>query len=83
MENLFSASTREVVKTLGLGSEKTLFRRRVDYHDEKRGVTTRFLLPNVHFRRKTPASTALVWNLEMTVRAWETALTLATEKPAR
>lgn len=63
---------------LGLGSEKTLFRRRVDYHDEKRGVANRFLLPNVHFRRKTPATTALVWDLAATVRAWETALAIAT-----
>ena len=75
----FNASTKEVLKALGLESSKSLFRRRSDYIDNSRGATHRFLEPNIHFRKKTPGSTQLVWDLERTVRAWATALKLSSK----
>lgn len=69
----FTASTREVMEALGLNNSKTLFRRRTDFH-EKHGVkVARFLEPGIHFRRVSPESRNLVWDLELTVRAWNTA----------
>jgi len=73
MRPTFGASTKEVLDRLGLASPKTLFRRRTDYIDTRREAVTRFLEPNIHFRRKSPDTTQLVWDLESTVRAWNTA----------
>ena len=75
----FNASTKEVLSALGLESSKSLFRRRTDYVDSARAATQRFLEPNIHFRKKTPGSTQLVWDLERTKRAWETALKLSSK----
>ena len=69
----FNASTREVLTSLGLNNSKTLFRRRTDFHEPNRKRVARFLEPGIHFRRKSPESKNLVWDLELTTRAWDTA----------
>ena len=71
---MFNASTREVLDRLGLNNSKTLFRRRTDFHEPRRKEVNRFLEEGIHFRRKSPDSTQLVWDLELTERAWKQAL---------
>ena len=72
----FSASTREVMERLGILSTKTLFRRRTDYNDPRSRSLERFLEPGIHFRRLSPNSSKLTWDLEKTVRAWDQAIAL-------
>lgn len=76
----FNCSTKEVLLHLGLGNCKSLFRRRIDYKDAQARTLTRFLEPGVHYRRKTPGSTQLVWDLDATVAAWEAALKIAAKQ---
>jgi len=72
--NRFNATTKEVCEALMLSNEKTLFRRRTDFTSEpKRKRVQRFLEPGVHFKRKTPDSNALLWDLALTIKAWNTA----------
>ena len=71
---MFNASTREVLDRLGLNNSKTLFRRRTDFKEPRRKEVARFLEEGIHFRRKSPDSTQLVWDLELTERAWKQAL---------
>ena len=66
----FSASTREVMQTLGVMDAKTLHRRREDYNDKSVNPDSQFLKLGVHFLRKSPSSKQLVWDLDTTVRAW-------------
>ena len=74
--NAFTASTKEVMERLGLGNNKTLFRRRTDFQEKEQKVALKFLEPGIHFRRMSPGSTRLVWDLDRTVKAWEAALKL-------
>lgn len=83
MLNQFDASTRQVMERLGLNSTKTLFRRRTDYNDPRCKHLLRFLEPGVHFRRKSPDSSQLVWNWEKTRRAWAQALQINGLPPGR
>lgn len=76
----FTASTADVLKLLGLNNSKTLFRRRTDFHESRRKRVARFLEPGIHFRRKSPESKALVWDPELTLRAWEQALSIRTSE---
>ena len=76
----FSASTKDVLDRLGLTSSKTLFRRRTDYRDPRSQKLTTFLQPNVHFRRLSPNSNRLVWDLEETVKAWDQATAIAMQQ---
>lgn len=71
--NRFNATTKEVCEALMLSNEKTLFRRRTDFGDSQRKRVQRFLEPGVHFRRKTPDSKVLLWDLALTIKAWNTA----------
>ena len=66
----FTASTRDVMKTLGVMDAKTLHRRREDYNDKSVNPDSQFLKLGVHFLRKSPSSKQLVWDLDTTVRAW-------------
>lgn len=68
---------------LGLGDSKTLFRRRTDFQETQQRVTLRFLEPDIHFRRISPDSTRLVWDMDRTVKAWETALKLQAAEAAK
>ena len=74
MPATFNASTKEVMQMLGLNSTKTLHRRRTDYKEACSGNVQRFLEPGIHFRRKSPDSSQLVWNLQKTKRAWKQAM---------
>jgi len=65
------------MERLGLNSTKTLFRRRTDYNETRSENTLRFLEPGIHFRRKSPDTSQLVWNWEKTQRAWEQALKMS------
>ena len=74
----FNATTKEVMAKLLLKDSKTLFRRRTDYNDPRSQNLTTFLKPGVHFRFKSPGCTnALLWDLEATINAWETAVQIA------
>ena len=74
----FNATTKEVMAKLRLKDKKTLFRRRTDYNDPRSKTLTTFLQPGVHFRPKTPGNPkGLIWDLEATVKAWETAVQIA------
>ena len=73
----FNTSTREVMERLGHASSKTLFRRRVDYADQRVPADQKFLIPGVHFQRKSPGSMQLVWDWQKTKAAWEQALRVA------
>ena len=73
---MFNASTREVLDRLGLSNSKTLFRRRTDFKEPRRKEVARFLEEGIHFRRKSPDSTQLVWDLYRTKLAWHAALAL-------
>ena len=66
----FSASTREVMQTLGVMDAKTLHRRREDYRDKSVHPDSQFFKLGVHYLRKSPTSKQLVWDQEATVRAW-------------
>jgi len=66
----FTASTRDVMKPLGVMDAKTLHRRREDYNDKSVNPDSQFLKLGVHFLRKSPSSKQLVWDLDTTVRAW-------------
>ncbi|WP_156487633.1 hypothetical protein [Synechococcus sp. MIT S9509] len=41
---------------------------------------SQFLLPNIHFKAKTPNSPQLVWDLTATVNAWEAARQIALQQ---
>lgn len=82
MNDHFDCSTKQVLERLGLNCTKTLFRRRTDYKDSRCEDLMQFLEPGIHFRRKTPGSTQLVWNWEKTERAWEQALRLGAARRA-
>ena len=60
----FTASTRDVMKTLGVMDAKTLHRRREDYNDKSVNPDSQFLKLGVHFLRKSPSSKQLVWDLD-------------------
>ena len=66
----FTASTREVMQTLGVLDAKTLHRRREDYNDKSVHPDSQFFKLGVHYLRKSPSSKQLVWDLDTTVRAW-------------
>ena len=66
----FSASTRDVMQTLGVLDAKTLHRRREDYNDKSVHPDSQFFKLGVHYLRKSPTSKQLVWDLDTTVRAW-------------
>ena len=66
----FTASTREVMQTLGVLDAKTLHRRREDYNDKSVHPDCQFFKLGVHYLRKSPTSKQLVWDAEATVRAW-------------
>lgn len=76
VEPNFNASTNQVLKALGLSNSKTLFRRRVGFYEPERKEISRFLEEGIHFRRKSPDSTQLVWDLYRTKLAWHAALAL-------
>ena len=71
----FNASTREVLGALGLKDSKTLFRRRTVYEPRRKEVI-RFLEEGIHYRRKSPDSTQIVWDLHRTKLAWYAAVAL-------
>ena len=80
MSTNFTASTKEVCDALGLSSTRTLHRRRANFTEKNRGEgMQRFLQPNIHFRSKSPDSPQLVWDLDATVAAWNTASKIALE----
>ena len=66
----FNGSTREMLARLGLSNSKTLFRRRLDFHEPNRQRVTKFLEEGIHYRRKSPDCPQLVWDLDLTERAW-------------
>ena len=66
----FTASTRDVMKTLGVMDAKTLHRRREDYNDKSVNPDSQFFKLGVHYLRKSPTSKQLVWDQEAAVRAW-------------
>ena len=70
----FSASTREVCARLGLQSNRSLLRRKLDTHETARPHQLKFLKEGLHFRAKSPGCKALIWDLERTVKAWEAAV---------
>ena len=76
MTDSFNASTAEVLQRLGV-SYKTLCRRRTDVSDRRTDKLLQFLEPGIHFKRKTPESRRLAWNLERTERAWQQAMEVA------
>ena len=71
MASKFTASTKEMVQMLGLSSEKTLFRRRTDYASDRNAA--QFLERGLHFQSKSPGASQLVWDPELTKRAWDAA----------
>ena len=73
MTDDFNASTEAVCQRLGV-SYKTLCRRRTDVKDRRTPKLLQFLEPGIHFKRKTPESKRLAWNLERTERAWNQAM---------
>jgi hypothetical protein len=76
MTDDFNTSTEVVLQRLGV-SYKTLARRRTDIQDRRTAKQLQFLEPGVHFRRKSPESTRLVWNWPRTERAWNQAMKIA------
>ena len=74
MENasgrVFETSTREMLDVLKLRDPKTLHRRRDRYHDKSVNPKNKIFEYGVHYMRKTPFTTELVWNRRVTVRAW-------------
>jgi hypothetical protein len=78
MSNDFNASTEAVCQRLGV-SYKTLCRRRTDISDKRTPGLLQFLEPGIHFKRKTPESRQLAWNLERTERAWAQAIAIASK----
>jgi hypothetical protein len=76
VEPNFNASTRDVMNQLGLNNSKTLFRRRVDFFEPHRKEVSRFLEEGIHYRRKSPDSPQLVWDLYRTKLAWHAAVAL-------
>lgn len=59
-----------MMEELGLLSAKTLHRRREDYKDKNIRPESQFFRLGVHFLRKSPSSSELVWDPEATIRAW-------------
>jgi len=78
----FTASTKDVLERLGLNSYKTLFRRRTDYHERRKLKLQQFLEHGIHFRKKSPDSNQLVWDLELTERAWKQAIDIRHQQSA-
>ena len=69
----FNSGTRDVMDALGAKDPKTLHRRRVGYQDKDVSPRNQFLQEGIHFRRKSPNSSALVWDLSKTLKAWDEA----------
>lgn len=70
----FNATTRQVIGELGFSDPKTLHRRREDYRDKGVRACDQFLQHGVHYRRKSPNCSQIVWDLEATLRAWDQAI---------
>ena len=66
----FTATTREVMQQLGVLDPKTLHRRREDYYDQSIDPNSKIFRLGVHYRRKSPSSTQVVWDPDLTIRAW-------------
>ena len=66
----FSASTRDVMAQLGVQDPKTLHRRREESNDPTIHQDARVFKLGVHYRRKSPTSKQVVWDLDAAVRAW-------------
>ena len=73
----FTASTRDVLARLGLRDPKTLHRRRDLYMDKAVPAKYKIFKVGVHYVRKSPASTTLVWDLELAVETFVEASKLA------
>ena len=69
----FDGSTRQMLQRLSLSNAKTLFRRRTDFCEKNRANVNQFLKPGVHFRRLSPDSKNLIWNMDLTERDWNEA----------
>jgi len=69
----FTATTREVMQQLGVLDPKTLHRRREDYYDQSIDPNSKIFRLGVHYRRKSPTSTQVVWDLNLTIGAWSEA----------
>jgi len=66
----FTASTRDLMQQLGVLDPKTLHRRRDLYNDKSIHPDRKIFKFGVHYVRKSPTSTQVVWDLELTRNAW-------------
>ncbi len=78
----FNASTRDLMQLLGVNDPKTLHRRREDYNDKSIHPDSQIFKLGVHYRRKSPTSPQVVWDKEVTVRAWTEATKVTSQARA-
>lgn len=69
----FNKGTRDVMAAVGALDPKTVHRRRVGYVDKDVSPGNQFLVEGVHWRRKSPNSSTIVWDLGKTLVAWDEA----------